>query len=280
MMSKNPRRDDSSAAMTASLVSVTSLARSVSAKTAASSWKGVRNSWVPAARIRSRSRGSGREATRASEASAGTHRCSFRAVSSSCLAAACQATAASTAGVSARCRTASSRFRASALDRPRRRRTGLPRWCRVRWNHLRRTSSVEASALATVRVPEGCSAVSSVSVTVTLQYRPDHLTGGLQAIMAAEGTGRFSHPALCRTPSRQPPAAWDPGRRHLGDHPSPPSIPVAPQTAVSLRAHMKNRLLGRSGPPARRPNRYDPGERVYLTIRTGQASSAGPDHRA
>ena len=34
-------------------------------------------------------------------------------------------------------------------------------------------------------------------------------------------------------------------------------------------------VLDRSGP---RPNRYDPGVRVYLTIRTGPA--AGADHRA
>jgi hypothetical protein len=34
-------------------------------------------------------------------------------------------------------------------------------------------------------------------------------------------------------------------------------------------------VLDRSGP---RPNHYDPGERVYLTIRTGRAP-AGPVHR-
>ena len=36
-------------------------------------------------------------------------------------------------------------------------------------------------------------------------------------------------------------------------------------------------VLDRSGP---RPNRYDPGERVYLTIRTGQAGPAGSSQRA
>jgi hypothetical protein len=35
-------------------------------------------------------------------------------------------------------------------------------------------------------------------------------------------------------------------------------------------------VLDRPGP---RPNHYDPGGRVYLTIRTGPASSAGPRHR-
>jgi hypothetical protein len=35
-------------------------------------------------------------------------------------------------------------------------------------------------------------------------------------------------------------------------------------------------VLDRSGP---RPNRYDPGERVYLTIRTGPARPAGPPDR-
>jgi hypothetical protein len=35
-------------------------------------------------------------------------------------------------------------------------------------------------------------------------------------------------------------------------------------------------VLGRSGP---RPNRYDPGERIYLTIRVGPARHAGPLHR-
>ena len=34
-------------------------------------------------------------------------------------------------------------------------------------------------------------------------------------------------------------------------------------------------VLDRSGP---RPNRYDPGQRVYLTVRTGPAP-AGPDRR-
>ena len=36
-------------------------------------------------------------------------------------------------------------------------------------------------------------------------------------------------------------------------------------------------VLDRSGP---RPNRYDPGERVYLTIRTGPARPAGSAQRA
>ena len=44
-------------------------------------------------------------------------------------------------------------------------------------------------------------------------------------------------------------------------------------TAV-LAGHCQ--VLDRSGP---RPNRYEPGERVYLTIRTGPAP-VGPDHRA
>jgi hypothetical protein len=35
-------------------------------------------------------------------------------------------------------------------------------------------------------------------------------------------------------------------------------------------------VLDRSGP---RPNRYDPGERVHLTIRTGPARPAGPPPR-
>lgn len=35
-------------------------------------------------------------------------------------------------------------------------------------------------------------------------------------------------------------------------------------------------VLDRSGP---RPNRYDPGERVYLTIRTGPARPAGSSQR-
>ena len=35
-------------------------------------------------------------------------------------------------------------------------------------------------------------------------------------------------------------------------------------------------VLDRSGP---RPNHYDPGERVYLTIRTGAARPAGLPHR-
>jgi hypothetical protein len=35
-------------------------------------------------------------------------------------------------------------------------------------------------------------------------------------------------------------------------------------------------VLDRSEP---RPNRYDPGERIYLTIRTGPANPAGPLHR-
>jgi hypothetical protein len=34
-------------------------------------------------------------------------------------------------------------------------------------------------------------------------------------------------------------------------------------------------VLDRSGP---RPNSYDPGERVYLTIRTGPARPAAPPH--
>jgi hypothetical protein len=35
-------------------------------------------------------------------------------------------------------------------------------------------------------------------------------------------------------------------------------------------------VLDRSGP---RPNSYDPGERVYLTVRTGPARPAGPPDR-
>jgi hypothetical protein len=44
--------------------------------------------------------------------------------------------------------------------------------------------------------------------------------------------------------------------------------------AAALAARCE--VLDRSGP---RPNRYDPGERVYLTIHTGPARPAGPPDR-
>src|ERR1039457_7600045 len=80
-------------------------------------------------------------------------------------------------------------------------------------------------------MPEGCSAVSSVSVTVTLQYRPDHVIGGLQAVPVAEGIGRFSRPPPCGALSRHLRAVIEPEPHEL-DHHTPPGSHQGRQLTV------------------------------------------------